>query len=370
MVALSAGWAGLIGLGAGACVGFAVSRAQLCSLGAIESALVGGDWRRMKVFGLALAVALLGTQALILTGLLDEATTTYLPPRIAWLSTIIGSLAFGLGMALVGTCAFGCLVRMGGGDLRSLITMVVFSAVALMTLRGALSDVRLSWLESITWDMPGPEPGSLVRLASRWFGGDVRAPLVLTLAAGLILAVVFDKRLRRAPRLLTAGLVLGVAIVAGWVTTGVLVDEFSQPRPQSLTFVAPVARGLSSTLLGNGEWLDFGVLMVPGVVLGAFLSARVGRNFRWEAFDDHHEMRRHLLGAALMGFGGVLAGGCTVGQGLTAGSLLSVAWPIAVLGMIVGARLGLLILVEGSFSDIVGTRLQRWCGFKQGSAAE
>ena len=101
-------------------------------------------------------------------------------------------------------------------------------------------------------------------------------------------------------------------------------------------------------MLFRSEWLDFGTMASVGVVLGALASALAAREFRWEAFDDHHEMKRHISGAVLMGVGGVLAGGCTIGQGLTAGSLLAVSFPIALLGILIGARIGIAILLEGS----------------------
>lgn len=368
MVGLSAVSAGVLGLATGACVGYAVRRARLCTFGAIESALVGGDWRRMKVFGLALAIALIGTQALIVAGLLAESQMTLLPPRVAWLSILAGSILFGLGMALVGTCAFGSLVRLGGGDLRSLVTLMIFGAVGFMTLRGVLSALRIDWLEPVAFAVPGGGPGSLHGMAAHVTSLDMRFPLVALVSGLLLLAVARDRRLRHSPRLITAAVVLGLGVVAGWIVTGVLVDDFSHPRPQSLTFVSPVARGLYASLLGMGDWLDFTVLSVPGVVAGSYLAALGGAEFRWEAFDDHHEMRRHLLGAALMGFGGVLAGGCTIGQGVTAGSLLAVSWPLAVLGMMFGARLGLVFLVEGSVRDIVANRFRRWGGARDAPA--
>ncbi len=179
---------------------------------------------------------------------------------------------------------------------------------------------------------------------------------IRTIACGWALK---DARLRQTRRLLTAGMVLGLAIVAGWCVTGILADEFSTSlRVQSLTFVAPVARALFAVIGSHAAWLDFGVMTVPGVVLGAFIHARSKAGFRWEAFDDHHEMRRHLTGAALMGFGGVLAGGCTIGQGLTAGSLMAVTWPITVAGMILGARLGIVILMEGSLRELLRSRFE------------
>jgi uncharacterized membrane protein YedE/YeeE len=350
----------LAGLCAGLACGFFVRRARLCTFGAIETALVGGDWRKMKVFGLALAVALLGTQSLIFLGLLEESQTPFLHSRVPWLSVAIGSVMFGLGMALVGTCSFGSVIRLGTGDLRALVSLLVFGLLAYATLRGVLSPIRVGVLEAVAVEMPGSAPSSLVTFVGQVFQGDVRILLAAASVAILAGVAVSDSRLRRSPRMLAAAIVLGVSVTVGWLVTSALADPFSQVRVQSLTFVAPIARGLYAGLLGSAEWIDFGVATVPGVLLGAFLAALIADEFRWEAFDDAREMRRHIAGAALMGVGGVLAGGCTIGQGLSAGSLFAITWPIALAGMMLGARLGLLILVEGSLRDALQSRWPRW----------
>ena len=348
------------GLGVGVAVGYSVRRAHLCSFGAIESALVGGDWRRMKIFGLALGLAILLTQALVLFGYFDAATTSYIPTKIAIVSAALGSVLFGFGMALVGTCSFGSLVRFGGGDLRSLIVLLTFAGCAVMTLRGAFSTIRLEFFETLAFEMPGQVAGSFVEGLNRVLPFNVRGWLAGLVPLVLFAFVAFDRRLRRAPRLLTSGIVLGFGVAAGWLFTGVFADAFDTGiRVQSLTFVAPVARGFIAAIFGTREWVDFGVTCVVGVVLGAFLAAKQADTFRWEAFDDHHEMGRHLVGAALMGVGGVLAGGCTIGQGITAGSLLAVSWPVTVLGMVLGARLGLALLVDGSLRDLVMSIFRR-----------
>lgn len=306
----------------------------------------------MKVFGLALGIAMVLTQGLVLAGVFDPTQSPYIPTRVALLSTLVGSLLFGLGMAQVGTCAFGSLLRLGSGDLRSLLTITLFAVVATMTLRGSLSSLRIEGFEAIALQMPGGSASSLPDLVTYFSGLSLRAPLMLVIALLLAVPAVLDARLRRARRLMRAGIVVGLGIVAGWVLTGVLSDPFqAQVRVQSLTFVSPVARGFAALVFGSRDWLEFGVMSVPGVVLGAFIAARKADELRWEAFDDHIEMRRHLAGALLMGFGGVLAGGCTIGQGLTAGSLLSLSWPVAVIGIMVGARIGLAVLLAGSWAE-------------------
>lgn len=346
----------LCGFAIGGVAGLAVRRGRLCSFSAIESGLLGGDWRQMKAFALALAIALAGTQGMVAAGLLDPALGGYVPNRVALLSAALGSLMFGLGMAFVGTCAFGSLVRLGGGDLRSLITMIFFGGFAYATLRGALSWIRLDVFERINVKMPGGAASDFATLLTQFAGMDLRLTLAALLAIALGAWALRDARFRASRRLLGASLALGLCVVAGWAATGPLADPFDDTTPRSLTFVGPVARGLFGVLGNHAEWLTFGVMSVPGVIFGAFCHALWRRDFRWEAYDDHHEMRRHITGAMLMGIGGVLAGGCTIGQGLTAASALAVTAPIAIIGMIAGARIGIAILVEGSIREYLRQR--------------
>lgn len=349
MTGLTALAVGVVGLIVGFAGGFAVQRARLCTFGAVEDALLGGNWRRMRAFGLALAIALLGTQALVHGAGFDPSTTTYVPDRFALAGTLVGAILFGLGMALVGTCAFGSLVRLGTGDLRSLVTLVVFGVVAYAVLRGVLAELRIGVVERLAIALPAQTVGSYPSIVATWLGPWPGLLMPVATAVLLVGLAARDERLRRSPRLLTASVVLGLGVVAGWAATGPFADPFAEAiRVQSLTFVAPVARAIYALAAGEGSVLDFGVMSVFGVILGALAAALVAREFRWEAFDDQREMRRHLAGAALMGFGGVLAGGCTIGQGLTAGSLMAVSWPVAIIGMVIGARIGIAILLEGS----------------------
>ncbi|MFG1465626.1 YeeE/YedE family protein [Xanthobacter sp. DSM 24535] len=358
-------WSALAGLLIGAVVGFAVRRARLCTFGALEDAMVGGDMRRLKVFGLALGVALAGTQVLILTGLLSPERTNYLPAALPWFGVAFGGLLFGLGMALVGTCAFGSLVRLGAGDLRSLVVLLVFGAVAYATLRGILATVRVDLIERLIVPVPGGGQGDLPTLFNRLMGFDTRGWLALAGAVLLSSFAFLDARLRRARRLMTAGVLLGLGVVAGWLATTQLMDEFARPgAPQSLTFVSPVARALFGMLFDQASLAEFGAASVAGVVLGAAAAARTGDEFRWEAFDDPREMKRHLLGAALMGMGGIICGGCTIGQGITAGSLMALSWPLAVLGMAAGARLGIALLMEGSLTDFARSAVSAVLGHR------
>jgi uncharacterized membrane protein YedE/YeeE len=351
---MSAWLSALAGFAIGAAAGFAVQRARLCTFGAIEDALMGRDNRRLKIFGLALGVALLGTQALVLSGFLAPENTSYVPTALPLVAIVIGSIMFGTGMAMVGTCGFGSLVRLGTGDLKSLVVILVLGATAYATLRGLLADLRISTLEQLSIPMPDGIRSDIASLLTWATGRDLRLPIVVLFGGGLCWLALSDRRLRRAPRLLTAGLVLGLLTIAGWIVTVGLTDDFaSPPRPQSLTFVSTVGKALYAGLLNVANFADFGVGSVFGVIAGAWCAAWFAAELRWEAFDDDYEMRRHLVGACLMGIGGILAGGCTIGQGITAGSMLAMSWPVAVGGMVLGARIGIAILVDGSPRDII-----------------
>lgn len=338
--------AGILGLVSGAIIGGLVYRARLCTFGAIEDGLMGQDWRRAKSFGLALAVAILLTQGMVLAGLIDPDRTTYVPQAVPIVGLVLGGLMFGLGMALVGTCGFGSLIRLGSGDLRSLMVILIYGLVAYAMLRGVLAGFRIRVIEGMAWPMPGPSPSDLASQLERLVGPLARGALVVLVPAGLFWLALGEPRLWRARRLVTASLALGVATAFGWAVTGWWSDPFDlHQRLQSLTYVAPVARALFGVLAGQDEWSDFGIGNVAGVTIGAFAVSRWAGEFRWEAFDDHREMKRHLAGAVLMGSGGVLAGGCTIGQGLTAGTLLAVSMPVVILSMVTGARLGIAILM-------------------------
>ena len=368
MSSLSAWMPALSGLVVGAGVGFAVRRAKLCSFGAIEDALMGGDSRRLRTFGLVLGIAILGTQALIFGRVIDPDLISYTPPALPVVAIAIGSLMFGIGMAMVGTCGFGSLVRLGAGDLRSLIVVIVLGATAYATLRGVLSGLRIGFLENLSIAMPGGVHSDMASLSSHAWGSDVRIWVAAIVGLMLCWLALGDRRLRRAPRLLSAGIVLGVGIVAGWIATTTLGDYFVAPvQPQSLTFVSTIGKALYAGLLNVSNFTDFGVASVFGVIAGSFLAAWCSAELRWEAFDDDHEMRRHLGGAALMGVGGILAGGCTIGQGITAGSALALSWPFAVGGMMLGARIGIAVLVDGSPRDIVKRRWANLLGRKNSS---
>lgn len=350
--------AALLGVIAGLACGAVAHRATLCSFGAIEDAVVAGDTRRLKSFALALAIAMAITQVLAGTGLLPTTTIALLPPFLPWAGALAGGLMFGLGMALAGTCGFGALVRLGTGDLRALVVLAIYGAVAWSAATGRLSAIRLSLLDPLAGALAG---GGGTDLRALLIPASLSAWVAPLLILALCAWVLSDRRLRRAPRLLVAGGVLGLSVAAGWYVTGVLADPFEAvPRPQGLSFVTPIARLLQALVSQPAPVPEFGMGTAVGVALGAALAAWRAGALRWEAFDDAHEMRRHLLGACLMGMGGVFAGGCTIGQGLSAGSVLAPSWPFAVGGIFAGARLGIAILLEGGPGEAWRAAWREW----------
>lgn len=302
-------------------------------MGAVEDALIARDLRAAKAWGLAIAAAIGFTQLFAGLGWVDLGRASYANPQVHVLGSLLGGALFGLGMSLVGTCSFGLLLRAGGGDLRALVTASVAGIFAFALTTGALAAIRDPLLAIGVADLGTPGRSQLG---------------VAALVAALAALALADKRLRRRPRMLASAVLLGLAVAMGWLTTSRAVDAMSLDRPESLTFVAPVGRALLQFMTVPFRHVGFGIAAVFGVLAAAIIVAVARREFRWEAFDDGHEMRRHLLGACLMGIGGVLAQGCTIGQGLSAASVLSYSAPLFIVGLLVGAKLGLQHLIEGS----------------------
>ena len=340
------------GLAAGAVLGVAGRAGRFCTLAMLEDAFFGSDYRRLKSFALAAAVSLLATQALAEFGIVDLSRSIYLTSSIGLGGAIIGGLMFGIGMALVGTCGFGTLVRAGSGDLRAIVVFLVLGLSALATMRGITGMLRLLLIEPMSLRLPEGANQTLTSLLGA--GSAMRALLVVSIAMALAVWALADGRLIRSPRLLASGLAVGVAIAFGWFATGWLTDdEFDPVRVSSLSFVAPLGDTILYIATFSGARLNFGIGSVAGVVVGSFAAAMLARGFRWEACDDARELKRHMTGALLMGIGGILSMGCTIGQGLTAFSALAISSPITMLAIAAGARLGLEFTMTGEWLPAV-----------------
>lgn len=337
---------------AGAVFGATAQRTNFCTMGAISDIVFMSDWRRMRAWMLAVAVGIIGTQTLHHLGLVDLGRSIYLSGGIAWAGAILGGLMFGFGMTMAGGCGNKTLVRLGGGNLKSLMVFLIVALFAYMTLKGLIALARIQ-LDATVIPVAGLGlanqglPAILAKLglpaaAARWAA-------VALVGGGLIVWCFKDAEFRSSPRDMAAGVILGLLVTAGWAISGILgADEFEPLPVVSFTFVAPIGDTVQYLMTFTGSSINFGIAAVGGVIVGAFLASVSDKSFSLEAFSDADDMLRHMAGAALMGTGGVMAMGCTIGQGLTGMSTMSVTSVIALGSIIFGGVLGMKYMEEGT----------------------
>jgi uncharacterized membrane protein YedE/YeeE len=349
---------GLGGFVIGLVFGAVVQKTNFCTMGGLSDLVLMGDGRRFRAWLLAIAVAIIGTQALYFGGVVDIDKSIYLSSNLGWLGAILGGAMFGFGMTQTGGCASKTLVRLGGGNLKSLVVMLVLGIFAYMTLRGLLAVARLQ-IETTNIDLKlrGLNNQNLGEMAGAAIGlpaAPARAAVAAALALLFLVICFKDAGFRHSFPNIVAGLVIGLCAVAGWLVTGVLaVDEFNPVQLASITFVAPAGEALQYLMTFTGATINFGIAVIGGVIVGSFLMAVATGSFRVESFVDRQDLTRHLSGAMLMGAGGVLALGCTIGQGITGMSTLSLGSMIAWLSILGGGYLGIKYLEEGSFGGAI-----------------
>ncbi len=334
----------LIGLGGGVVLGLAARLGRFCTLGAIEDFLYQGDAIRLRMWGLAIGIAGLGSFGLVGIGALDPAQTIYHLAPWSPVFGILGGLLFGYGMALAGNCGFGALARFGGGDLRSFVIVVMMGISTFFMLSGPLAHLRLAGLELT--EMPTqirsyPKVLSAVTGISTVVWG-------LLISAALTAWMLSSRDFARNPKAVIWGALVGAVIVSGWAGTQWVADTGFDVNPvNSHTFTSPLGQSLLFLMTSSGGGLSFGVGSVGGVLIGACVGSLIKGHFRWEACEDPRELKRQVLGAILMGFGAALAMGCTIGQGISAFSLLTLNAPIVFASIFAGAALGLRQLIAG-----------------------
>ena len=335
--------AALIGFVGGVVLGLAARVGRFCTLGAIEDHLYGHNDRRLRMWGIAIGVAIVGTHLAMSSGLLAGADTAYLDRVWNPLGTIVGGLLFGYGMALSGNCGYGALARLGGGDLRSFVIVIIMGLSAYFVMSGPLAQARVLMFPVET-GATGPQG------FSQLFAGFGVEPVVTGLAVGgaiIAFALAGQGMLKDGTAILWSAAV-GLAIVSGWIGTyWVAATGFEAEPVETHTFVAPIGDTIYYSMTASGNTLSFSVGSVLGVVFGAALGSYSKGHFRWEACEDPRELRRQILGAALMGPGAILAVGCSVGQGIAAFSVLAFSAPVAFLAIYFGAAIGLRQLIVG-----------------------
>ncbi len=356
---------GIGGFVVGLVFGAVVQRTNFCTMGAISDLVLMGDGRRFRAWVLAIAVAVIGTQALHFGDVVNVNKSVYLTSNLGWLGATLGGAMFGFGMTQAGGCGSRTLVRLGAGNLKSLVVALVLGIVAYMTSRGLLAPMRMQLETATNIDLGarGLSNQSLGEMAGAAVGLPA-SPARIAAAAALALAFLVycfkDPNFRRSVSDIAAGLIVGLTVVAGWIVTGVLgADEFNPAPLASITFVAPVGESLQYLMTFTGSTINFGIAVVAGVITGSFLMAGATRTFRVESFADRNDLVRHLYGAALMGAGGVMALGCTIGQGITGMSTLAVGSVIAWLSILGGGYLGIKFLEKGSFRGAIRAMLAR-----------
>lgn len=340
-----------------ALLGAIMHRSHFCTMGAVSDAVLMGSFTRLRQWALAVAVASLGFGALTLAGLISPLQSVYAVPHVYWFSSITGGLLFGWGMVLASGCGSKSLVRLAGGNLKSLLVLLAMGLSALMTLKGVLALPRVYAFETLTWDLEyGIFWGQwLSHFLNMSMPNGVFAASLMT--ALVLLFWIFQDRSFLSSANLSTGISVGLVIVFVWGISGVMGHVLEHPdtleefyvatfsrKMEAISLTAPVAMSLDALLyFSDGtKRLTLGMASVIGILMGAFLSALFNGSLRLESFVSTQDFVRHLFGGCLMGFGAVLAMGCSIGQGLSGLSTVNLPSLLATCAILLGAYLALL----------------------------
>jgi len=339
-------WGGLL---IATVLGYIVYVTNFCTMGSISDMLSFGDKRRFRSWLLATATAMLGLAILQNFEIADYRTSMYMDPNLTWLANVAGGLTFGFGMVLAGGCITRNLVRAGAGDLRSGFVLLVAGLFAYMTIGGLLGPLRVAIFGNATIDL------SAMGMEKQGFG-DVIASLtgmdltqstwiaLAILAGGLLLYCFKDAGFRKSPVHIIAGVGIGICVTAGWMLTGLAQDDFADVPVAlaSMSFVRPAGDTVNYLMRATAyETPGFNVMIFAGVLLGGFIGALSKGRLALSTFADKSDTVRNIFGAALMGIGGGVALGCTVGQGVTGFSTLAIGSGITLIFIILGGVIGI-----------------------------
>jgi uncharacterized protein len=342
-------WLAFGGLLIGFVFGWLVFRTNFCTMGSISDIVSFGDYRRFRAWLLASATALVGAQLLDAAGVVALSKSMYLGANFNWLGHLLGGLMFGYGMVFAGGCASRNLARVGSGDLRSLMTLIVMGIFAYMAMGGLLGPIRdfaerLTTIGLATWGIRSQGLGSFVAALAPIEPTMANAIVTVIIAAAVLAYCFRDSDFRGSPMHVASGLGIGLCVVAGWAVTGLAFDDMVERpmAPISLTYVRPTADAL--------EWVQrftavqipgFGVASVFGAILGSAAAATRAGRFQLTTFSNVADTKRNLYGAALMGIGGVLALGCTVGQAITGVATLALGSFLTFAAIVAGGFFGM-----------------------------
>jgi len=343
------------GFALGIIFGAVGNKVDFCTLGSVSDVVNMGDWGRMRMWLLSIAVAIIGAYTLQFLGLIDLSKSIYTAPNFTWLSFVVGGILFGAGMTLSSGCGSKTLIRIGGGNLKSLVVYVFLGISAYMTLRGLFGQFRVSVLQPAAvnfeaYGLKGQDLPSL--LAGTGIDMNTLRIVIAALVAAVLLVFVFkDREFRANFDYILGGVVIGLVVVGGWYVTGhigyrenpdTLEMTFfgtNTHAAESISFVAPLAYTLELLMLWTDKSLTatFGIMAAFGVLVGSFAYAIASGTFRWEGFTTSEDLGNHIIGGILMGFGGICSLGCTIGQGITGFSTLALGSIVTFFAIIAGS---------------------------------
>ena len=336
--------------------GALLHRSHFCAMGALSDLFVMADTTRLRQWVLAVAVAVAGFGGMTWLGWMSPLNTVYASAQLNVLSLVLGGTFFGAGMVLASGCVSKSLTRLGAGNLKSLVVLMAMGIAALAAMRGLPAVWRVHYLDPVSLSLNhGAFMGQWVMHWGGWSLNVASGLTALVVSMALLVWVFSDARFRQSGHWLP-GLGVGAVVLALWWVSGVLgfVPEHPETlepvylatasgRMEAISMTAPVAMWWDALMyFSDGtKRITLGMILVPGLLLGTWLSARSEGSFRWEGFTQTSDLALHLLGGALMGVGGVMAMGCTFGQGLSGLSTLSWGSMLAVCGIVLGAWLTL-----------------------------
>jgi uncharacterized protein len=329
------------------------NKTNFCTMGAVSDWVNMGDTSRMRMWLLAMAVALLGSSALQLAGLVDFSKSIYTGANFTWLSYLVGGFLFGVGMTLGSGCGSKTLIRVGAGNLKSLIVYVFLGIAAYMTLRGLFGAFRVGVLERASISLPpGQDLPSLLATYTDVGKAVWTAVLAVAVGGGLLAYIYKSKDFRSSFDYTLGGVVTGLVVIGGWYVSGVVGHVAEDPntlqeafvatntgRMESFSFVSPMAYTLEYLMLwtDKSKIVTYGIASALGVIAGSAAYALATRSFRWEGFRDAGDTANHVVGGLLMGFGGITALGCTIGQAISGFSTLALGSILTFLAIIAGS---------------------------------
>ncbi len=329
------------------------NRTHFCTMGAVSDWVNMGDLSRMRMWLLAIAVALIGSSALQLAGTVDLSKSIYPGANFTWLSYLVGGFLFGVGMTLGSGCGSKTLIRIGAGNLKSVIVYVFLGIAAYMTLRGLLGAFRVGVLEKASLTLaPGQDLPSLLTSIIPLSKASWTA-ILAALIGGVLLAFIYaSKQFRSSFDYTLGGVVTGLVVVGGWLVSGVIGHVAEDPqtlqeafvatntgRMESFSFVSPLAYTLEYLMFwtDKSRVITYGIASAAGVIAGSAAYALATRTFRLEGFRDAEDTANHIVGGMLMGFGGITALGCTIGQAISGVSTLALGSIMTFIAIVAGA---------------------------------